>query len=320
MKRLIMISLIGLSLVVGVMPAELGETSAPAVMTIRVAEPNPNPYHRLYEEMLYPVVRIETPDGVGSGVVIPSYNVTKLQRYNETLKQCNTETYILTAAHVVGNESTVTVTFYTPLNPLLLEGTCMDESPLERGRGVLSFCAFVVITDTAKDLALLRINRDCFADARNDIKVRFARLAPRDYTPYIFTPVWVVGCSLGLDPRPSFGHITAITTPFNSPLTKGDLGGCWEVSAPIVPGNSGGPVYAECNGVPPNGGNAKTYQVIGIAVWVRTYHGQLITTMAGVVPIQTVYEFLDNVYPDVVPQGGTHRGLTRCNDQRSNSE
>ena len=37
-----------------------------------------------------------------------------------------------------------------------------------------------------------------------------------------------------------------------------------------------------------------THELIGITVWVRTYHGQLITTMAGIVPINQIHEFLDS--------------------------
>jgi len=93
---------------------------------------------------------------------------------------------------------------------------------------------------------------------------------PKDYKPYIFTPVYTIGCSLGLNPRPSQGIISVIGTDN------------WEVTSPILPGNSGGPVY-----------DAKTYQVIGIAVWVKVYDRQLVTTMAGIVPINEIY----NLFP-----------------------
>lgn len=222
-------------------PCELGETPEAQVITIKAVEPNPNPYHRLYEEMLYPVVRIETPEGVGSGVVIS-------HRDTESTENA---IYILTAAHVVGNNSQVTVEIYQTVTPL-------------------SLSAFVVITDTSKDLALLNVLGPASAG------VKPAKLAPRDYVPYLFTPVWVVGCSLGLPPRPSSGHLSA--------LGDSAVDNYWEVSAPILPGNSGGPVF-----------DGRTYEVIGIAVWVKTYHGQLVTTMAGVVPISVVYDFLDEV-------------------------
>jgi S1-C subfamily serine protease len=241
-------------------PCELGETPEAKVTIIKVAEPDPNPYHRQYEEMLYPTVRIETPDGVGSGVVISH-------------RDTEAETYILTAAHVVGDAGKVTVEFFSHQDT-------KTQSNIE---------ANVLITDTNKDLALLRVLCDSVATAK---------LAPRDYTPYIFTPVWVVGCSLGLQPRPSQGIITAITLSLPSPLEgegKGEGMNYWEISAPIVPGNSGGPVY-----------DARTHEVIGIAVWVRTYQGQLITTMAGVVPIQSIYEFLDS-----------HRGTEGTEDKDS---
>ncbi|MFA5795453.1 MAG: trypsin-like serine protease, partial [Candidatus Brocadiia bacterium] len=58
----------------------------------------------------------------------------------------------------------------------------------------------------------------------------------------------------------------------------------WEISAPILPGNSGGPVF-----------DARTYEVVGISVWVHTCKEQLVTTMAGIVPIQKIYDFLESV-------------------------
>ena len=151
-----------------------------------------------------------------------------------------TQIYILTAAHVVEDEITVNIELY---NSAIITGT-------------------VVITDTDKDLALISVL--C------DFAVKPARLAPQNYTAHLFTPVYTIGCSLGLSPRPSAGMITAINKDN------------WEVSSPILPGNSGGPVY-----------DARTFEVIGIAVWVRVYNGQLVTTMAGVVPIDEIYKFID---------------------------
>ncbi|MBI4834524.1 MAG: trypsin-like peptidase domain-containing protein [Planctomycetes bacterium] len=105
----------------------------------------------------------------------------------------------------------------------------------------------------------------------DNYNLKTAALADRDYQYYLFAPVYVVGCSLGLSPRPSSGIISAIN--FDSV----------EVSAPILPGNSGGPVYT-----------ADTHELIGIAVWVRLCGNQLVTTMAGIVPISEIYDFLDS--------------------------
>jgi len=187
-----------------------------------------NPYQKEYEKMLYPTVRITTPSGTGSGVI-----------FNR--KDAKRTIYILTAAHVVGNESKVTIELYP--EEMKIDGS-------------------VVITDTEKDLALISVL--C------DFAVKPARLAPLDYTPYLFTPVWAVGCSLGLPPRPSYGHLCAFAVDN------------WEISAPVLPGNSGGPVY-----------DARTFEVIGIAVWVKVYQYQLVTTMAGIVPIQQVWKFIE---------------------------
>ena len=129
-----------------------------------------NPYQALYEDLLYPSVRIETENGIGSGVVISSTDKTA---------------YIITAAHVVGDYTTVTVTFYS--YPKDTKDTEIEAS--------------VIITDTVKDLALLRVL--CASVVK-------AKLAPWDYVPYVFTPIWVIGCSLGYPPRPTEGCITTI--------------------------------------------------------------------------------------------------------------
>ena len=238
--------------------SELGEVQS-EVSVIKMLPPDWNPYQRLYDELLKPTVRINTKDGIGSGVVISTTDSTD---------------YILTAAHVVENYSSVSVTFYSYNQP--------DKSG--NYSSCLIYKADVVMTDTNKDLALIRINPPVSPFTKGGLRgIYSAKLAPRNYTPFIFTPVWTVGCSLGLPPRPSSGHICAIR------------GFYWEVSSPILPGNSGGPVYAKRSGVPTNVGNAYEYEVIGIAVWVYTYQGQLITTMVGVVPISEIYEFLNGV-------------------------
>ena len=224
------------------------------IVIVRAPEKNRNPYQTEYEQMLYPTVRINSPSGTGSGVIIAT---TDAHRY--------TQISIISAAHVVSDLNTVNIELY---DSTILTGT-------------------VIITDTIKDIVLIKaeINTD------SKTKIYTAKLADKDYIPYLFSPVWAVGCSLGLDPRPSSGHITAINS--NS----------WEISAPILPGNSGGPVYAKSQRSSParslrcsdDFGDAYEYEVIGIAVWVKVCQGQLVTTMAGIVPIQEIHNFLKQV-------------------------
>jgi S1-C subfamily serine protease len=214
---------------------------------ILVAQPTSpgvvNPYQALYEDLLYPSVRIETENGIGSGVVISSTDKTA---------------YIITAAHVVGDYTTVTVTFYSYHQD--------TKTPRESS---LCLSAFVVLTDTTKDLALLRVF--CVSVAK-------ANLAPRDYVPYVFTPIWVVGCSLGYSPRPTEGCITSLCDLCVFVVNY------WEMNAPIWPGNSGGGVFLK-----------DTHELIGIAVWVKVCQGQLASTMGGIVPLQTIYQFLERL-------------------------
>jgi len=276
-KNVVVAIIMGIVLtVVSVMPLNTVEVPS-ETWVIKPLPADWNPYQKLYDELLTPTVRIYSGSGIGSGVIINT-PLTPLTRG---------DIHVLTAAHVVGNNSSVTVTLYSYLN--------------NKQSVLCELCGSVAITDTNKDLALIRIpptplikgglRGDTLIKGGTKGGIYSAKLAQKDYKPFIFTPVWVVGCSLGLAPRPSFGHLTVVSSeervtsseaksPHPSLLTTR----YWEVSAPILPGNSGGGVF-----------DANTHALIGIAVWVRTYQGQLITTMAGVVPIQTIYEFLDQV-------------------------
>ena len=230
------------------------DTPIPEEIIIVKAPIKQHPYQTEYEQMLYPTVRITAGFATGSGVIFETtHSLRSVQADEHRCTRCapvgapdhccakGTQIFILTASHVVEDETTVNIELY---NLEVITGT-------------------VVITDTVKDLALIKpqINTD---------KIYTARLAPESYQAYLFTPIYTVGCSLGLKPRPSQGIISAINAD------------SWEVSSPILPGNSGGPVF-----------DGRTYEVIGIAVWVKLYNGQLVTTMAGIVPINQIYEFLE---------------------------
>ena len=73
MKNLIVIIgtcvVLFIACVLVLMPLELGETQS-EVSFIKMLPVDWNPYQRLYDEMLYPTVRISSANGVGSGVII----------------------------------------------------------------------------------------------------------------------------------------------------------------------------------------------------------------------------------------------------------
>jgi len=202
----------------------------------------PNPYQSLYEELLYPSIQIHAGYSTGSGVVISSTNKA---------------TYILSAAHVVGDEGTIDVTFYYP------------------GGNSTTITGSVLATDTLKDLALIKAyTYKTFPYV--------ARLARRGYKVHVFQPVWVIGCSLGYPPRPTSGEVTAINQYY-------------EINAPIWPGNSGGGVFLK-----------DTHELIGIAILVKVYQGQLVSTMGSIVPLEDIYEFIDSHALRVTGPAVTH--------------
>ena len=197
-------------------------------------------YEALYQDLLYPSVRITSLAGCGSGVII----------HRKDAKDAKDTIYILTAAHVAGNEALADVELFGSTRALP---------------------AFVVATDTSKDLALLRL---VLLNPHNP-RLHRAKLAPRGYAPRIFTPVWVIGCSLGLSIKPTEGLITSLNERAYSSINH------WGINAPIWPGNSGGGVFLK-----------DSHELIGIVVWVRTCRGQLANTMGGIVPLDEIYEFL----------------------------
>jgi len=252
-----------------------GISIAVLISGCRVDDLTINFYFKEYREMLAPTTRITTEQGnIGSGVVIElgvGSSALGVQTQDPRLREpqflplrgMTQDAYILTAAHVVGDESTVTIEFFYPA-AAEIEGT-------------------VIITDTYKDLALIRITnppQSPFDKGGSKGGFYSARLAPKDYSPSLFAPVYAVGCSLGLQPRPSAGIITALGIDELMDQGTNELIR-WEISAPIVPGNSGGPVF-----------DALTQEVIGIAVSVYVYNNQLVTTMAKIVPIGQIYEFI----------------------------
>ena len=57
----------------------------------------------------------------------------------------------------------------------------------------------------------------------------------------------------------------------------------WGINAPIWPGNSGGGVFLR-----------QSNELIGIAILVKVYRGQLVSTMGSIVTLQDIYEFIDS--------------------------
>ena len=165
MRRILILVLgVILGMGYGIQDAGYGIPNEIVLVTVPQTEQVRNPYQTEYEQMLYPTVRIIAGYSTGSGVIIE----TKELKNGETKEPITSsfsssvlQFYVLTAAHVVEDRSVVNIELY--------DSTVITAS--------------VVITDTTKDLALLCALCDFV------VKPYSATLAPRDYTPYIFTPV-----------------------------------------------------------------------------------------------------------------------------------
>jgi S1-C subfamily serine protease len=138
------------------------------VSVIKPVPENYNPYQKLYDEMLAPTVKISSASGTGSGVIINTpLTPPRLGRDSTVIALNRGDVIILTAAHVVGNNTSVTVTVYS-------YGSSTACSALDKSS--YSISASVVITDTNKDLALLRLKPNIQETGRHALALIFTHI------------------------------------------------------------------------------------------------------------------------------------------------
>lgn len=205
----------------------------------------------LAERMILPTVRLDLPESTGSGTVIAA----------RLLADGRHEAFILTACHVieevVGEEAvgSVSVEFFD-------------------GRGEVTRVvqAQVVSCDSSRDLALL-------SAVVSGPPPSAARLAGRETLARLrtFSPVYTVGCPLGLAPLPSRGEITNTNR-----WIEGEL--FWMTNAQMIFGNSGGGVY-----------DAATQELVGVSSRVCAYGRVLpaaVPHLGVIVPVERVTAWL----------------------------
>jgi len=147
------------------------------------------------------------------------------------IRQTDGQLVLLTAAHVVGKATTVTIERFT-----------RESYP----RAAARYRASVAVTDSLKDLAVLT--------ATVLIKVPTLAICPASSTPTQKVPVMWCGCPRGSHPTATTARLTkthrCLIPRYDSngtrKLYKG--GRRWEISGAPIPGQSGGPLIAADTG------------------------------------------------------------------------
>jgi S1-C subfamily serine protease len=189
------------------------------------------------EQMIYPAVQVFAKGGTGSGTVIFSG-----ERDGEV------ETYVLTNNHVIGDQVRLEDKFennedvkkeeagyYTVSIPQYADGSRYIGTVQRRG--------VLVRRDSAVDLAVLKLTDDVNAHPY------VAKIAAEDTEYQIGERAIVVGGG--------FGHTPFATEGFINPnhVVTFDGRERVQISAPVVPGNSGGGLYQKIGG---------SYQLVGV--------------------------------------------------------
>lgn len=226
------------------------------------------------EKILYPVTRVRSGSGAGSGTVVWSGNTP----------EGKTETYVLTNHHVVKNQikvekrwdpnikkelmvetrSSVEVEFFQYENGSTLEGTT-------------SYKAEIVAYSKEEDLALLRLKK-------STPTYFVADLAPESREAEIFlgNRIVAVGCALSHEPIMTDGGVNFMDEEIDNKIY-------WMGSAPIIFGNSGGAVFL-----------AKTGEFIGVpsrgAVIPIGFSANTVPHMNWFIPFSRIYGWLETIH------------------------
>lgn len=238
----------------------------------------------LHKKILYPVVRVRTQKGGGSGVIIYSHPVP---RPDETVRPVDGEgrpyeTYVLSCYHVV-EDSIKFTTKWSSIAKRDVKAEVREDVTIEvfeyeglsRCVGASAYMGEIVAWDKDKDLAILKL--------RTGRKFEYVvKLYPRGKSEEIVLgrPIVACGCSLGHEPLFTFGHLV-------SKHDKIDNEEYWMTTANTIFGNSGGAVFL-----------ADTLEFIGSTARVTGlqlgFGVDIVTWMGFFIPIESIYKFLDD--------------------------
>lgn len=237
----------------------------------------PSAIQKVHERFVYPIVRVvsQGKGGAvgGSGIIVYSKPTAP--------KGKDYETFLLTNHHVIENAIEVGKKWSPALGVDVKEETrseVMAEffryEDLSRLTSAIAERADVVAWDAKRDLGLLQLK----ATGKSDFVAPIMTPEKAKKNLFITTPVYTVGCGLGVPPLVTEGHIGGFdfqidNYPYN--LT----------TAPSIFGNSGGGVFDKATG-----------EVIGvsarISVVLAGFSASPVTHMSFSVAPQTIYDFL----------------------------
>jgi len=224
-----------------------------------------------HEKYIYPIVRVSTDMGTGSGSIIYSTLNTN-NKYS---------TYILTNYHVISDAVSISEEWDSDL-----------AKKVQREKRAIVYVELFKYRDISTPIGTLRVEADIVIYNKDGdmalLKLRTEEEAPYVTTlygpskePQVMDESVAVGCSLGFPPVPSVGVITRLnfqidSLPFHMSCSQ------------IIYGNSGGAIFL-----------AKTGELIGIPSMVPIVGwGTPISHMGLFIPISRVYSWLSEQHYD----------------------
>lgn len=233
-------------------------------------------YESDHKAMIYPVVRVSSGSGGGSGTVIFSGINSNGETYS---------TYILTNYHVIASSISIKEEWDTDLQKnvkkekrSIVYVEIFKYRNLSTPVGTLRIEAVIAVYNKSEDMAILKLRSE-------DKTAHVARLFPREDTDklYVFRATVAVGCSLLFPPIPTLGMITRKNFMIDSmPYHMS--------SSQIIYGNSGGAMFTDTGlliGIP---------SMLPVTGWGRTP----ITHMGLFIPIERIYKWMGKEHYDFI--------------------
>ena len=227
-----------------------------------------------HDRYIYPVVRVSTAYGTGSGTVLFSKNI----------EAGDFSTYVLTNYHVIGSNIKVVEKFDADLGEDVKsekKSICHVEifkfRDLSTPVGTLKVEADIVIHNQDYDMALLKLR------SVEEVK-NIAQLLNKNNVEDIrcLDETVAVGCSLAFPPLPTTGILTRKNVQIDSlPYHMS--------SSQIIYGNSGGAMFDG------NGNFIGIPSRVAIVGW-----GTPVTHMGLFIPVSRVYEWFEEEYYDFI--------------------